>query len=378
MTLGLTVRHPANGPDRNKEIEALSPFQVDYKPRLPIKSDYGIGIIGAGQIVNQAHLPAYRNAAFRIVAITDIDSLAAKNTADRFNIPRVCDSLDELLQMPEIDIVDIAVPAAHNPALAKKALEAGKHVLVQKPMAETTTQASAMVDTARQYGRKLAVNHQMRWSPAVRAASDLIRRGLLGDLLQCSIDIQIRTPWDLWPWLRDHPYPEIYYHTIHHVDTVRAWLQDPIQIYASLARYPDTTYQGPTRNYMVFVYPNNLRAIFLVNHHTSAPNGEWRAEFRIEGTAGWCQGLVGLLLNYPTGQSDVIKFAHPELIPAGSVEMELEGRWFPDAFVGPMSSLMDAITKGTEPETSGEEILGTLRLLEAIRKSHETQQVVTL
>jgi hypothetical protein len=65
---------------------------------------------------------------------------------------------------------------------------------------------------------------------------------------------------------RDHPYPEIYYHTIHHVDTVRAWLRDPIQIYASLARYPGITYNGPMRNYMVFVYPNNLRATFLVNH----------------------------------------------------------------------------------------------------------------
>lgn len=353
-------------------------FPLDYKPKLPIKPGYGIGVIGAGQIVNQAHLPAYRNAGFRVLAITDIDSVAANNTAGRFNIPRVCRAVDELLQMPEIDIVDIAVPAMHNPALARKALEAGKHVLVQKPMAETTAEASGMIEAARQHGRKLAVNQQMRWSPAVRAASDLIRRGLLGEVLECSIEIQIRTPWDLWPWLRDHPYPEIYYHTIHHVDTARAWLGDPIQVYASLARYPDATYKGPTRNYMVFVYPNNLRATFLVNHHTAAPNDEWRAEFRIEGARGWCRGLVGLLLNYPTGRSDVIQFADRELIPGGSVDIELEGRWFPDAFIGPMSSLMDAIANDTEPETAGREILGTLRVLEAITKSHETQQAVTL
>jgi predicted dehydrogenase len=280
--------------------------------------------------------------------------------------------------MPEIEIIDIAVPAPHNPALARAALAANKHVLVQKPMAETTSEAAAMVAAARKHGRKLAVNQQMRWSPAVRAAADVLWRGLLGDLLECSINIEICTRWDLWPWLIEHPYPELYYHTIHHVDTVRAWLRDPVQIYASLARHPNSGTKGPTRSYMIFRYPGDLRATFLVNHHTAAPNDGWRAEFSIEGTAGRCQGTIGLLLNYPTGRSDLFKLAHPELIPGGSLEVELEGRWFPDAFVGPMSSLMDAITTGGESETSGQEVLGTLRLLDAIRKSHETGESVML
>ncbi len=353
-------------------------FHLDYKPKLPIKADYGIGVVGAGQIVNQAHLPAYRKAGFRVLAITDIDSAAASATAARFCIPRVCQSIDELLDISEIEIVDIAVPAKHNPVLARKAFEANKHVLVQKPMAETTSEAIAMVDAARRYGRKLAVNQQMRWSPAVRAAADVLQRGLLGEVLECSIDLEIRTRWDLWPWLSEHPYPELYYHTIHHVDTVRAWLRDPVQVYASLARHPNSGTKGPTRAYMIFKYPGDLRATFLVNHHTAAPNDDWRAEFRIEGTQGCCEGTIGLLLNYPTGRSDVFRLAQEELLPGGSLEMELEGRWFPDAFIGPMSSLMDAITAGTEAETSGEEVLGTLRVLDAIRTSHETGNAVTL
>jgi predicted dehydrogenase len=355
----------------------LSPlFYLDYRPKLPMKPDYGIGILGAGQIVNQAHLPAYRKAGFRVLAITDIDSARARATAERFEIPRVCESVEELLDIPEIEIVDIAVPAKHNPGLTQKALEANKHLLVQKPMAETTDEAVAMVEAARKHRLRLAVNQQMRWSPAVRAAADVLQRGLLGELLECSIDVGIRTRWDLWPWLKHHPYPELYYHTIHHVDTVRAWLRDPLQVYASLANHPNSGTKGPTRSYMIFRYPDDLRATLLVNHHTAAPNDSWRAEFKIEGTAGRCQGTIGLLLNYPTGRSDVFRLANPELMPGGSLEMELEGRWFPDAFIGPMSSLMDAITMGREPETSGEEALGTLRLLDAIRKSHETQNSV--
>ena len=353
-------------------------LELDYQPQLPKKADYGIGIIGAGQIVNQAHLPAYRKAGFRILAITDANLAAANDTAVRFEIPHVSQSVEELLSYPGIDIVDIAVPAKHNPVLAKQALNAGKHVLVQKPIAETMELAQSMVDTASKHGKKLAVNQQMRWSPAARAASDVLRKKLLGDLMECSFDVQIRTPWESWPWLAEHPYPEIYYHTIHYVDTMRGWLGDPLRIYASLAQYPGGVFKGPTRNYMVFDYPGNLRTTFLVNHHTMMPADDWRASFHIEGTGGRCEGLMGLLLNYPTGRSDLFKLTQREMTPNGSIEMELEGRWFPDAFIGPMSSLMDAISSGTEAETSGKEVLGTLRVLDAIRQSHETKQAVSL
>lgn len=353
-------------------------FSLEYKPKLPDNADYGIALIGAGQIVNQAHLPPYKKAGFHVLAITDVDKNAATATAARFSIPLVCSTVEELLQSPDISIVDIAVPAAYNPKLSRQALEAGKHVLVQKPMAETVLLAEGMVNSAQVNRRKLAVNQQMRWSPAVRAASDVLRKQLLGNLVECSIQIQIRTPWDAWPWLREHPYPEIYFHSIHHVDTIRAWLGDPIMIYASLARYPGASYNGPTRNYMIFEYSDDLRATVFVNHHSIVPSDQLKAEFHIEGTKGSCGRRIGLLLSYPTGRSDLLRLSHTELFHNGSIEMELEGRWFPDAFIGPMSSLMDAILHDTQPETSGEKIPGTMRLLEAIRKSSETGQAVTL
>ncbi len=351
---------------------------LDYKPRVPSRTDYGIGLIGAGQIVNQAHLPAYKKAGFRVLAITDQNRDAAENTAARFGIPRVCEAVEELLLIPEIQIIDIAVPARHNPELAGQALKSGKHVLVQKPMAETTDEAEAMVKEARTAKRRLAVNQQMRWAPGVRAASDFLKRRFFGELLECSFQIQIRTMWDSWPWLQSHPYPELYYHSIHYIDTLRGWLGEPIALYATLAGHPESGCVGPTRNYTLFEYPNNLRASMLVNHHTIAPDDDWIARFTIEGSEGRCEGLIGLLLNYPTGRSDLLTLSHREIIPAGSLRLELDGRWFPDAFIGPMGSLMDAITHDTEPETSGKEVLGTLRVVEAMRKSHESGQAIRL
>jgi predicted dehydrogenase len=356
-----------------------SPFlPLDYLPKIPAKSDYKIGVIGAGQIVNQAHLPAYRKAGFQIVAITDERPDAARETADRFAVPLVCRNVEELLATPEIDIVDIAVPARSNPLLSRQALRAGKHVLVQKPMAETSKEAEAMVQEASSCGRKLAVNQQMRWSPSVRAAANLLQSGFFGELLEASIQIQIRTGWDAWPWLKDHPYPEIYYHSIHHVDTLRYWLGDPASLYATLAHSPGCSYAGPTRNYMLFEYPGNLRASLLVNHHSVAPNDDLVSKFTMEGTEGRCEGTIGLLLNYPLGRSDLLQISHRELTPNGALRLELSGRWFPDAFIGPMSSLMEAISIDSEPETSGSEVYATMRLVEAICRSHETKQSVTI
>jgi predicted dehydrogenase len=357
----------------------LSPFlALDYVPKLPLTADYGIGLIGAGQIVNQAHLPAYRKAGFSVIAITDRNRTAAEETAQRFAIPRVCASVEELLEISRIDIVDIAVPAIANPELTRQALVAGKHVLVQKPMAETLESAEAMIASAHAAKRKLAVNQQMRWAPSVRAASDLLRKGLFGELVECSIQIQVRTPWDSWPWLQTHPYPELTYHSIHHIDTMRGWLGDPQLVFATLAHYPGARCTGPTRNHIVLEYPGDLRASIQVNHHSIAPADDLAAKFIIEGTKGRCEGSIGLLLNYPVGRSDLLTFSHRTLTPAGAIRLELEGRWFPDAFIGPMSSLMDAITLDQEPETSGQQILGTLRLLDAVRQSHQTRQTVSL
>jgi len=353
-------------------------LELDYTPRVPPKHDYGIGLVGAGGIVNDAHLPAYRKAGFRVLAITDVNRAAAERTAARFEIPKVCESLDELLETPGIDIVDVAVPAAANPGIAARVFAAGKDALVQKPMAETAAEAAQMVEAARRHKRKLAVNHQMRWAPSVRAAKDLLRRGWFGEVVDYSIQIRIQTNWDLWEWLKVHPYPELTYHTIHYLDTSRAWFGEPERIYASLARYPGSACVGPTRSYLVLEYAGDLRGSILVNHHSVGTPDDFEARFVIEGTEGRCEGLIGLLLNYPVGRSDVITVSHRKHLPNGSLRMELEGRWFPDAFIGPMGSLMQAIAEDSQPETSGQDVIGTMLLMEAAKQSSVIKQCVEL
>jgi shikimate 5-dehydrogenase len=79
---------------------------LDYKPKLPQRTDHGIGIVGAGGIVNYAHLPAYKKAGFKVAGITDRNREQAERTAKDHGIGKVYASVDELLRQPEIEIID--------------------------------------------------------------------------------------------------------------------------------------------------------------------------------------------------------------------------------------------------------------------------------
>lgn len=87
----------------------LSGFEIDDRLVLPAKADYGIGIIGCGGIVNDAHLPAYRLHGLRVLSCFDRNRVAAEQTAREHGIPNVAGSIEELLADPAIEIVDIAI-----------------------------------------------------------------------------------------------------------------------------------------------------------------------------------------------------------------------------------------------------------------------------
>lgn len=126
-----------------------------YKPELGKKTDFGIGIVGAGAIVEAAHLPAYRKAHFNIVGIFDEKFERARYLSDRFAIPKIFQSLDDLVADPSIAIVDIAVPPSFVSGIAIKAFQARKHVLSQKPLASSFSEAKLLVEQATRSKRQL-------------------------------------------------------------------------------------------------------------------------------------------------------------------------------------------------------------------------------
>src|ERR1700693_2664626 len=157
---------------------------LDYLPRWPRRKDYRIGCVGAGFIMRDCHLVAYRQAGFNPVAIASRDPAHALAVAQSRGIPRCHATCAELLANDDIEVLDIAVPPDVQPAILRAAVQHHDHIrgiLAQKPLAMSYSEARECVDLCTRAGITLAVNQNMRYDQSVRALKDILRRGWLGD-----------------------------------------------------------------------------------------------------------------------------------------------------------------------------------------------------
>lgn len=141
-----------------------------------------IGIIGAGGIANN-HAHYYREIPdVDLVAVADIDIERARGFAMRWGIPpdNVFSDYGEMLKSVELDAVSVCTPHAVHAKPTIEALRRGVHVLVEKPMASTATEALEMYKAAKASGKILMVGFQTRWSPELRTARSIAMSGALG------------------------------------------------------------------------------------------------------------------------------------------------------------------------------------------------------
>jgi predicted dehydrogenase len=140
----------------------------------------GIGVIGAGRWANWAHLPGWaRDDRCQIVAVCDTDPERAAAAADKYGAVATGDYTD-LLKRDDIDIIDVVTRDSEHYELNCAAIEAGKHVLSEKPVAHDHHDVAAVAAAARANGLKTKVGFTFRYSPAVRYLKDMLRRGDLG------------------------------------------------------------------------------------------------------------------------------------------------------------------------------------------------------
>jgi predicted dehydrogenase len=138
-------------------------------------------VLGAGNWASFAHLPGFkRDSRCELVAIADPVFDRAKEFAAKFGIPHAYATHEELIARTDIDLVDVCTPSATHFRLAWAALEAGKHVLCEKPVAfdfRDTRRAAAL---AREKGLKTKLGFTFRYSPAMQYAKELIDEGFIG------------------------------------------------------------------------------------------------------------------------------------------------------------------------------------------------------
>jgi len=366
----------------------LTVSQLGCHPALPRDRSVGIGCIGAGFIMADCHLAAYRAAGLNPVAIASRRAAQARKVAERHDIATVHKTYQHLLDDPAVQVIDIAVPPDAQHEIIREAVKRsharGGHlrgILAQKPLAGNYKEAKKIVELCEKAKLPLGVNQNMRWDQAVRGCRTLLDRDMLGDPVLATIDMRAIPHW--MPWQKRQGWVTCRIMSIHHLDTFRYWFGDPVRIYSSFTKDPRTAKQFDHTDGIclhMLDYSKGLRCSSWDDVWTG-PAREGAASdigirWRVEGTAGLARGTIGWP-KYPRRSPSTLDYSTTK--DRGRWHKpRWRSVWFPDAFAGPMAELLCALEEKREPTINGRDNLKTMALVDASYRSAKEHRAVTL
>lgn len=338
-----------------------------------------VGCIGAGMIMAECHLAAYKEAGFPVVAIASRTKEKAAAVAGRWGIPTVHDTPDALINDTQIEILDIAYPPDLQPDLIRKALAQPhiKGILAQKPLALTLEDAIALRDEAEKAGKILSVNQNMRYDQSMRVLKQILDKGELGTPVIATIEMRAIPHWQ--GFLEDYDRLTLSNMSVHHLDVLRFLFGDPVSIATQTRTDPRTKFEhtdGITVSTLTF--PSGVMAVSLEDVW-SGPREEGfdsdiYIKWRVEGTDGVAQGTIG----WPDGSPSTLSYASKITTGGKWVTPKWDTMWFPHAFVGVMEQLQYAVKTGEPPELSVADNVRTVALIEAGYRSIAEGRTVRL
>ncbi|GGB06974.1 oxidoreductase [Brucella endophytica] len=351
-----------------------------FVPDPPVRArDFRIGCIGAGMIMAECHLAAYREARFPVAAIASRTKDNAAKVASRWGIPTVHDTPEALIADERIEILDIAYPPDLQPDLIRKALAAPhiKGILAQKPLALTLEEAKALRDEAARAGKPLSVNQNMRYDQSMRVLKQILDGGELGAPVIATIEMRAIPHWQ--GFLENYDRLTLSNMSVHHLDVLRFLFGEPETITTLTRTDPRTKFahrDGITVSTLTF--PDGLMAISMEDVW-SGPREEGfdsdiYIKWRVEGTDGVAQGTIG----WPDGSASMLSYASKKTTDGKWVSPTWQTMWFPHAFIGVMEQLQHALKSGEPPALSVEDNVRTVALIEAGYRSIEEGRTVRL
>ena len=348
-------------------------LDLDLKidPILPKKKDYRIGCIGAGFIMRDCHLVAYTQAGFNPYAITSLIREESEAVAKMHSIPNVYDTWQQLIDDPQVEILDIAIPPDKQLEVVSYAVKKKhiKGILCQKPMAMNTQEAKQIVALCEDADIKLGVNSNMRYDQSMRALKSILDQGLLGQRVLATIEMRAIPHWQ--EFLRKYDRIEILNMGIHHIDVYRYLFGDPARITCVTRKDPRTTFNHIDGiSQYTFQYDDDFMSTSLDDVWAWPGEGAEKdiyIKWRVEGTEGMATGSIGWP-SYPVRTPSTLRFTTKQY-PNQWFCPSWDKVWFPDAFAGTMAQLLCAVEEDREPEISCKDNLKTVACIDACYES---------
>ena len=331
-----------------------------------------VGLGGWGGDWARTAIPAVPS--LEVAALADPSAETLESVRTHLGLPpeAAFPSLTEALAAVEADAVVITAPAVTHAPLALEALEAGKHVIVEKPFASSIEEALTVARRAQELGLVLQVSQNYRNYPAPKAVQALLAEGALGELSAISIDFR---QWDNDAPFEDRPHyrfphPLLQDMAIHHFDLLRKVTgQEAVRVYTAVKDPSFSKYVQEASAVMTIEMADGLLVSYRGSWISRGPVTPWAGQWRIDGELGEIEFTSrGGGTMAESVQADRVRLRRPQADP---VDLELE----PMDLVGRSAGLaifVDAIEQGTVPETAGHANLGSLALMEAATRSART------
>jgi predicted dehydrogenase len=353
---------------------------IKFAPDVKVRTkSYKIGCIGAGMIMAECHLAAYKQAGFPVAAIASRTRANAEKVAKRWGIPTVHATPEELIEDPTVDIIDLAFPPDQQPALIRRALKQKhiKAILAQKPLALSLREAIKLRDQAEKSGKILSVNQNMRYDQSMRVLKQIIDSGALGDIVFAQIDMHAIPHWQTF--LEEYDRLTLSNMSVHHLDVLRFLFGEPSEITTLTRKDPRTRFDhfdGITVSTMKF--HSGAMAVSLEDVWSGPRQDGYKDDqhigWRVEGTHGVAKGTIG----WPTGAASTLSYASAKTTAGKWVTPTWDTMWFPHAFIGVMEQLQHAVKTGTPPALSVADNVKTMALVEAGYRSIDKGRTVKL
>jgi predicted dehydrogenase len=353
---------------------------AEFEPNVKVRNrEFKIGCIGAGMIMAECHLAAYREAGFPVVAIASRTKANARKVAERWDIPTVHDTPEKLIEDSQVELIDLAFPPDQQPALIRHALKQPhvKAILAQKPLALSLGEAIKLRDEAKAAGKILSVNQNMRYDQSMRVLKQIIEQGALGEIVFAQIDMHAIPHWQ--SFLEDYDRLTLANMSVHHLDALRFLFGDPDEITTLTRKDPRTRFDhsdGITISTMKF--PSGVMAVSLEDVWSGPRQDDYKDDqhitWRVEGTEGVARGTIG----WPTGAASTLSYASARTTGGEWMTPSWDTMWFPHAFIGVMEQLQHAVATGTPPALSVADNVKTMALVEAGYRSIDEARTVRL
>jgi len=332
------------------------------------RSDWGIGLVGLGGVA-RFHLEGYKIQGLKVIGGADIDLERAKTTQEQFKLGFITDDYKQLVDHPEVKIIDINVPhdkLERRLPIVEYTASKGKAIFIQKPMMPYLDWAKKLVEVADEYGVHMMVNQNSLFAPGMLMAEYYIRdRDIIGRIYYCQIENRawVNPGADTWVaknerWVQSDM-------AIHHFALARHWFGDVESVYAILAKDKSQEFvKGDTVGVVNLKFKNGVRAAIINNwcYRGNKFRPHSVEEMVIQGDKG--------TMTFDSEHIQVKCADGREITP------EVHRKWFPDAFGNSMAHFVDALDNKRPFYCEAHDNLKSVAIIEAVYISAEENRVV--